>query len=84
MEPFFSTHPERRSFDALLWVVCATQFPGSFPLFVAHAAASLGSASGRRETEYINAAKDETATASSSNATSSSPIMKPRRRRVPE
>lgn len=82
--PAFATHPERRSFEALLCVVCATQFPGSFPFFATHAAGSLESASGRRETEYISAARDETATASSSNATSSSPITNPRRLRVPK
>jgi hypothetical protein len=82
--PVFAAHPERRSLDALLCVECERQFPGSFPSLAAQAAGSLGSASGRRETEYINAARDETATASSSNATSSSPITKPRWLRVPE
>jgi hypothetical protein len=36
-----------------------------------------------RETEYMSAASDETATASNNTASSSSPIMKPRRL-VPE
>jgi len=83
-DPAFATHPARRSFAALVCAECETQLPGSFPFLATHAADSLCSASGRRETEYINAAKDETATASSSSATSSSPITKPRRPRVPE
>ncbi len=38
---------------------------------------------GRRETEYISAANDETATASSSSAISNSPITNPRRPHLP-
>jgi hypothetical protein len=70
--------------EAPLAVARETQLPGSFPFFATHATGSRGSDSGRRDTEYIKAARDETATASSSNATSSSPITKPRRLRVPK
>ncbi|MEA2761885.1 MAG: hypothetical protein QOD47_1169 [Gemmatimonadaceae bacterium] len=84
LAPTLAAQPERKSFDAALCGECETQLPGNFPFLATHAAASRGSASGRRETEYINAARDETATASSSNATSSSPITKPRRLRFPE
>jgi hypothetical protein len=82
--PTFVTHPERRSLDAPFCVARETHSLGSFPFFATHTTGSRASASGRRETEYINAARDETATASSSIATSSSPITKPRRLRVPE
>jgi len=49
--------------------------------FPTQAGSSL--ATGRRETEYMRAAKDETATARSRSATSSSPITNPRRPRFP-
>jgi hypothetical protein len=81
--PIFAAQPDRSSLEAALCVGCGTQFPGNFPFFATHSTGSCD-ASGRRDTEYISAARDDTATASSSNATSSSPITKPRRPRVPQ
>ena len=79
--PLFAAHPERRSLDAPPTVERDEQLPGAAPLFATQATGSR--ASGRRDTEYISAAREDTATARSSSATSSSPIMKPRRSRFP-
>jgi hypothetical protein len=82
--PILAAHPERRSLEAPLVVEREPQLPGIFPSFATHTTGSRGSASGRRDTEYMSAARDDTATASSNSATSSSPITKPRRLGVPE
>ena len=80
--PLFAAHPERRSLDAPPTVEREEQLPAAAPLFATQATGSR--ASGRRDTEYISAAREDTATASSNSATSSSPIMKPRRSRFPD
>src|SRR5258705_1281641 len=79
--PMRVAQPERRSLDGppAAWAMHLGEAVAFFPT---HSVSSLVAA-GRRETEYIKAAKDETATASSSNAISSSPITKPRRPRFP-
>src|SRR6267378_3055197 len=59
--PILATHPERRSFEAPPDVERETQLPGTLPSFATHATGSRGSASGRRETEYMSAARDDTA-----------------------
>ena len=70
--------PDRRSLDGPPTTGAAgTHFPVAAAL-AAHSASAC--AVGRRETEYMRAAKEETATASSNSAISSSPITKPRRR----
>ena len=72
-------HPERRSLDGPPAASMAgTHLPVAAAL-AEHSAAAR--AVGRRETEYMRAAREETATASSNNAISSSPITKPRRAR---
>jgi len=70
-------HPERSSFDA--GVAGAAGFSGThLPVAAALAAHSLSRRpAARAETEYMSAASDDTATARSSNATSSSPITNP-------
>ena len=80
--PLFAAHPERRSFEAPFAVERGEQLPGVAPLFATQATGSR--VSGRRDTEYISAAREDTATASSNSATSSSPIMKPLRSRFPD
>jgi hypothetical protein len=70
--------PDRRSLDGPPTTGAAgTHLPIAAAL-AAHSASAR--ATGRRETEYMRAAKEETATASSNTAISSSPITKPRRR----
>jgi hypothetical protein len=70
--------PDLRSFDGPPTTGAAGTH---FPVAAALAAQSVSAcAVGRRETEYMRAAKEETATVSSNNAISSSPITKPRRR----
>ena len=71
--------PDRRSLDGPPTTGAAGTH---FPVAAAVAAQSVSAcATGRRETEYMRAAKEETATASSNSAISSSPITKPRRAR---
>jgi hypothetical protein len=71
--------PDRRSFDGPPTTGAAgTHFPVAAALAAQSASAF---AVGRRETEYMRAAKEETATASSNSAISSSPMTKPRRAR---
>ena len=71
--------PDRRSFDGPPTTGAAGTH---FPVAAALAAQSVSAcAVGRRETEYMRAANEETATASSNSAISSSPMTKPRRAR---
>src|ERR1700693_1194046 len=56
--PIFAAHPERSSLEAPLAVERGTQLPGNFPFFATHSTGSCD-ASGRRDTEYISAARDE-------------------------
>jgi len=79
--PIRVAQPERRSLDGPP-AACAMHRGEEVAFFPTHSVSSLVAA-GRRETEYISAAKVETATASSSTAISSSPITKPRRPRFP-
>ena len=73
-------HPGRRSLDGPPAVGRAgTHLPVAAAL--AEHSASARAAPGRRETEYMSATSEETATASSNTATSNSPITKPRRAR---
>ena len=70
--------PDRRSLDGPPTAGAAGTH---FPVAAALAAQSVSAcAVGRRETEYMRAANEETATASNNSATSSSPMTKPRRR----
>jgi hypothetical protein len=75
-------HPDRSSFDAGVAGTEAAGFSGThLPVAAALAVHAFSRRpAARAETEYISAASDDTATASSNNATSSSPITKPRRR----
>src|SRR6266699_6869836 len=73
-------HPDRNSFEAGVAVGAATAgFSGTHLPIAAALAEHSASARvvGRRETEYISAANEDTATASNNNAISSSPITKP-------
>jgi len=80
--PLLATHPERRSLGPPPGFAGAAQLLPAIPLRSVQALSALDSV--RCDTEYMSAAKDETATASTSTATSSSPIMRPPLRRVRE
>jgi len=80
--PIFVTHPDRRSLGPPPELTRAAQLLSAMPALSVHALTVFVSL--RRETEYMRAASEETATANNNTATSSSPIMKPRARRVPE
>jgi hypothetical protein len=75
--PVRAAHPVFSNLDATPLLGTSAQFPEEAADFPAHA---TGSVLGRRETEYMSAASDETATANSSKATSSSPMTSPRLR----
>jgi hypothetical protein len=71
------SHPERSSLagpPAATGAAVGTHFPVAAWLAVQTVSERPA---GRRETEYISAANDDTATARSNSATSSSPITKP-------
>ena len=77
--PVRVAQPERRSLDGP---------PAAFAMHSAELAfvpthAVSSTVTGRRETEYMRAASEETATVRSRSAISSSPMMKPRRAAVP-
>src|ERR1700681_1571925 len=57
--PFFSTHPDRRSLEAPTAVDREPQLPPVNPLFTTQDTGSR--ASGRRDTEYMSAAREDTA-----------------------
>ncbi|MDQ6872485.1 MAG: hypothetical protein M3037_10830 [Gemmatimonadota bacterium] len=72
-----AAHPVFSSLDAPPLLGASAQLPDEPGAFPAHV---TGSVVGLRETEYMSAANEDTATANSSNATSSSPMTSPRLR----
>lgn len=78
--PSTVTQGDRNSFAPPPVCARGPQLADAAPFFPTHAAVAWPSScrvSLRCETEYIKAAREDTATASSSTATSSSPIMNP-------
>ena len=75
--PLLAAHPVFSSLDATTLLGTSAQLPDEPAALPAHV---VGSVAGRRETEYMSAASDETATASSSKPTSISPMTSPRLR----
>jgi hypothetical protein len=80
--PASVAQPERRSVAGPPPAERATHLPERATVFPAHSTSFR--AAGRCETEYMSAARDETATASSKTAINSSPITNPRRSPRPD
>src|SRR2546423_4460881 len=76
-KPTLVAHPDRSSFEEPPSLERIDKHLADEAFLPTHSA--LSAADGRRETEYMRAASEETATASSSSAINSSPMTNPRR-----